>query len=74
MDIGRFAKTLIWRGCELSIFPCLVHNGHLHNSSDYQLGKCRVICNPRGYPGRNRSNQDLPHENSRFDPSKVISV
>jgi len=24
-------------------------HGHTHTSCDYQLGKCRVICNPRGY-------------------------
>lgn len=26
-------------------------HGHLHTASDYHLGKTRVICNPRGYPG-----------------------
>ena len=26
-------------------------HGHLHNSSDYQIGSCRVFCNPKGYPG-----------------------
>lgn len=25
-------------------------HGHTHCSFDYQLGKCRVVCNPRGYP------------------------
>ena len=25
-------------------------HGHCHNVSDYQVGECRVICNPRGYP------------------------
>lgn len=25
-------------------------HGHMHNSSNYQVGSCRVICNPRGYP------------------------
>lgn len=25
-------------------------HGHIHSSCDYQLGKTRVICNPRGYP------------------------
>jgi predicted phosphodiesterase len=28
-------------------------HGHTHDSFDYQLGKCRVVCNPRGYPGEN---------------------
>ncbi|CAK0501920.1 phosphoesterase [Burkholderia pseudomallei] len=49
-------------------------HGHIHLSSDYQLGKCRVICNPRGYPGRNRSNPALAYENAGFDPNKVIEV
>lgn len=25
-------------------------HGHMHNSSDYRVGDCRVVCNPRGYP------------------------
>jgi Icc-related predicted phosphoesterase len=25
-------------------------HGHIHTASDYQLGKTRVLCNPRGYP------------------------
>jgi predicted phosphodiesterase len=28
-------------------------HGHAHWSADYQIGKCRVVCNPRGHPGRN---------------------
>lgn len=24
-------------------------HGHTHNSFDYQIGNCRVVCNPRGY-------------------------
>jgi len=31
--------------------PALWLHGHLHNSSDYKVGDCRVVCNPRGYPG-----------------------
>jgi calcineurin-like phosphoesterase family protein len=26
-------------------------HGHIHAQLDYTLGRCRVICNPRGYPG-----------------------
>jgi hypothetical protein len=26
-------------------------HGHHHNRSDYAIGQCRVICNPRGYLG-----------------------
>lgn len=25
-------------------------HGHLHSSSDYMIGDCRVLCNPKGYP------------------------
>lgn len=49
-------------------------HGHLHNSSDYELGNCRVICNPRGYPGRNRQHPELPYENAHFQPAKVIDL
>lgn len=26
-------------------------HGHMHNPFDYQIGECRVVCNPRGYIG-----------------------
>lgn len=26
-------------------------HGHMHNNSDYLIGNCRVVCNPRGYHG-----------------------
>lgn len=26
-------------------------HGHMHNQFDYQIGECRVVCNPRGYIG-----------------------
>jgi hypothetical protein len=77
MDIGRFAKSLIWWGCELSIFRCLAHNGHVHDSFDYVVGKCRVVANPRGY-ARNRlyaeSPSQLEWENPAFDPQLVVEV
>ncbi|MDP7287884.1 MAG: metallophosphoesterase [Phycisphaerae bacterium] len=25
-------------------------HGHIHTSSDYMIGPCRVLCNPKGYP------------------------
>jgi hypothetical protein len=33
--------------------PNISHHihGHHHNASDYAIGQCRVICNPRGYLG-----------------------
>jgi Icc-related predicted phosphoesterase len=40
-------------------------HGHIHSSSDYYLGKTRVICNPKGYP-------DEPVQD--FDPKMVAEV
>lgn len=34
-------------------------HGHMHNSSDYQIGNTRVVCNPKGYHREN------PHFNSQ---------
>jgi Icc-related predicted phosphoesterase len=41
-------------------------HGHNHCYSDYQIGKTRVLCNPKGYP----------HETGRnkFKPSLVVKV
>ena len=25
-------------------------HGHIHSSTDYKVGECRILCNPRGYP------------------------
>jgi len=41
-------------------------HGHMHNSSDYEIGGTRVICNPRGY---------APHDlNPNFEPEKVLDI
>ncbi|WP_436316973.1 hypothetical protein [Variovorax sp. LjRoot84] len=29
--------------------PVLWVHGHTHQSFDYRVGSCRVLCNPRGY-------------------------
>lgn len=44
-------------------------HGHMHESSDYVIGKCRVVCNPCGYMNRDRS-----AENSLFDSNFVIEL
>jgi predicted phosphodiesterase len=44
-------------------------HGHTHSSFDYNLGPCRVICNPCGYPHRDGS-----PENADFDPNFVVEV
>lgn len=43
---GAFASKLD----ELVAQANLWVHGHTHDSFEYTLGKCRVICNPRGYP------------------------
>ena len=50
-------------------------HGHVHKSADYRVGKCRVICNPRGYPGRHSINPvPVAFENQFFDPALVIDI
>lgn len=45
-------------------------HGHTHDAFDYQIGKCRVVCNPRGYT---RSGT-LGQENRQFNPELVIEI
>ncbi len=44
-------------------------HGHTHDSFDYHLGKCRVVCNPRGYPRWQGT-----YENPSFDAQKIFEV
>lgn len=55
-DMIEAAKPAIW-----------VH-GHVHSNFSYKIGETRVICNPRGYPLRNGT------ENPEFDPQMVVEV
>jgi predicted phosphodiesterase len=52
-------------------------HGHVHNSFDYKVGKCRVVANPRGY-ARNRlyaeSPEQIEWENPAFNPQLVVEV
>lgn len=41
-------------------------HGHMHAPADYQLGNCRVICNPRGYVGLG--------ESTPFNPALVATL
>jgi Icc-related predicted phosphoesterase len=45
--------------------PDFWFHGHLHNSSDYFINNCRVLCNPRGYTGE---------FNTGFEPELLIEV
>lgn len=59
--------------CFVSNLPGLVEradlwiHGHTHDGFDYRVGKCRVVCNPRGYA----NSADL---NPEFDPGLVVEV
>ena len=44
--------------------PELWVHGHVHNSSDYQIGTTRIVCNPHGYG----------NENPNFDGSLVVEI
>ena len=44
-------------------------HGHMHDSSDYRIGKCRVVCNPRGYISRAGG-----AENINFNPNFVVDI
>ena len=46
--------------------PQLWVHGHIHASSDYFVGRTRVVCNPRGY---------YPSQlNAGFDPALAIAL
>lgn len=49
----------------LEYAPRLWLHGHLHNSSSYTVGECRVVCNPKGYP------DEL---NQEFDVGLVVNL
>jgi len=44
-------------------------HGHMHTSSDYQIGKCRVVCNPCGYVTK----AGTP-ENREFNPGLIVEL
>ena len=41
-------------------------HGHVHAPADYQIGQCRVVCNPRGYVSS--------HENPDFDENFTLEI
>jgi predicted phosphodiesterase len=52
-------------------------HGHTHRSLDYQVGRCRVIANPRGYPlnrGTAGTGEDLRWENPEFYRALVVTI
>jgi len=71
----KYKNSGITNGAYVSDLDDLIYNhpqikywshGHTHNSFDYKIGDCRVICNPRGY---------YPMElNSDFNPNFTVEV
>ncbi|HEY9279610.1 MAG TPA: metallophosphoesterase [Eoetvoesiella sp.] len=52
-------------------------HGHVHDSFDYHVGKCRVVANPRGYAyDKHAANKarDLVFENPAFQWTCVIDI
>jgi predicted phosphodiesterase len=51
-------------------------HGHTHSSADYTVGRCRVICNPRGYPRQHSTKPGAlaVFENPAFDPALTIDI
>lgn len=52
-------------------------HGHVHDSFDYQVGNCRVVANPLGYPRNARSvaqAKEVVFENKDFQWACVIEI
>lgn len=52
-------------------------HGHVHDSFEYQVGKCKVLANPGSYAttlGKVKTFEELEFENPYFDPQKTIEV
>ena len=75
----KYRSAGIANGAYVSNFDDLILNnpqikywshGHTHESFDYMIGDCRVVCNPRGYYN-GYNNADL---NLNFDPNFDIEL
>lgn len=78
----RYAGDIVNAAFVSDLTPLMEHvdlwvHGHVHDSFDYTVGRCRVVVNPRGY-ARNRRYVDDPSqikwENAAFDPQLVVSI
>lgn len=52
-------------------------HGHVHDTFDYRVGKCRVMTNPGSYAttlGKVSSPDQLEWENPHFDPQKTFEI
>ena len=66
---GAFVSDLT----ELVEQPDLWLHGHVHDSFDYRVGRCRVVCNPRGYAQNRRRPSRSTSCCSRIKPFRVSS-
>jgi predicted phosphodiesterase len=77
----RFAGNPLNAGFVSDLTPMLgaadlwLH-GHTHDSSDYQVGRCRVVANPAGYVLNRAATTELEVrvENGKFDPMLIVDV
>ena len=65
LESAAFASNLDDLAAKVTVW---VH-GHTHDSFDYQIGACRVVCNPRGY----RLANGTP-ENPAFNPNLIVTL
>lgn len=68
MTNGAYASSLENFILDSDNISLWVH-GHMHNSFDYMIGDCRVVCNPRGYAGYCEGS-----ENTEFNPCLIITI
>ena len=59
---------------ELLALADLWIHGHVHDSFDYRIGRCRVVANPAGYVLGFARDGTLVLENRSFEPQKVVDV
>lgn len=77
----RFEGSML-NGAFVSQMPELVNkadfwlHGHVHNSFDYRVGRCRVVANPLGYPidVNVRTVRDVKFENAQFGWACILDV
>jgi hypothetical protein len=52
-------------------------HGHVHDSFNYRVERCRVLANPQGYPRNGNAAETPAHlvfENNAFDPHAIIDI
>jgi predicted phosphodiesterase len=80
MSIPQKERARVLAAADATNVECLVVradlwiHGHIHASSDYRIGDCRVICNPRGGVVRNRTRPEILHENAMFNPALLVEL